>query len=140
MTDDIETLKTQIATLTEKVADLEAKAKPKPAFVPGPVGPTTSELAMSRLSMPASALAEMLKATPDELMRDIAGDARRQSTLSSLGGEPPVRQRGSGWSESIPLSNPPGVAIADKIMDVADARERAELIEKEARRLAAAKK
>jgi hypothetical protein len=44
--------------------------------------------------------------------------------------------RGTGWREATPLGPPPGVAACDAIMAAADARDRAELIEKEARRLA----
>jgi hypothetical protein len=40
----------------------------------------------------------------------------------------------TGWSESQPLGPPPGVDHCDRLMDVADARDRAELIAEEARR------
>jgi hypothetical protein len=123
--------KTELEALKARIEELERKAKPpEPAkpFVPGPMGPTTTELAMSRMSMPPSALAEVLKATPDGLMRDIMSDARRNSTLSPLGGEAPARERGTGWQTAQSLSNPPGVAIADRLMIAADAKERAEKI------------
>ena len=140
MSDDIEKLKSQIATLTEKVAELEAKAKPKPAFVPGPVGPTTTELAMSRLSMPPSALADMVKVTGSDLMRDLRADARHSATLRPLGGEAPARERGSGWRDAVPLSNPPGVALADKIVDAQDRAERVELAQRLAKQRLAERK
>jgi hypothetical protein len=44
--------------------------------------------------------------------------------------------RGTGWREATPLRPPPGVAAADRLMDAQDARDRAELIMQEARRLA----
>jgi hypothetical protein len=123
MTDDLEKLKSQVETLTAKVEELQAKAKPA---APTPfksdhvyVNP------IDRLSMPPEAMADMVRVTGSDLMRDLREDARRNSTLSPLGGEAPARERGSGWQTAQSLSNPPGVAIADKIMQVADAKERA---------------
>jgi hypothetical protein len=143
MSDELDTLKTQIETLTAKVAELEAKAKPpdppKP-FVRGPVGPTTTELAMCRMGMSPQAMAEMVRAVPDALMRDIARDGRRTSTLSALGGEPPAKPRGSGWRDAAPLTNPSGVAQADRLMDEQDRRDRVELAQRLARQKVAEKK
>jgi hypothetical protein len=47
-----------------------------------------------------------------------------------------ARVEARGWREPTPLGPPPGVAQADKLMDMQDARDRAELIAQEARRLA----
>jgi hypothetical protein len=67
--------------------------------------------------------------------RSVAGVSGTLSSLhpnAGLAGS----HRGTGWIESRPLQPPPGVAACDAIMDAADARDRAELIEKEARRRA----
>jgi hypothetical protein len=40
---------------------------------------------------------------------------------------------GTGWRESSPLSNPPGTALADKLMDAQNRRDRAERIAQEER-------
>ena len=66
--------------------------------------------------------------------------ARGLGVLQSAGGGPtPTRvsaQNRSGWRDPGPLGPPPGVAIADRLMDVQDARDRAQLIANEAQRLA----
>jgi len=49
------------------------------------------------------------------------------------GGPANVPGGGSGWVQPVSLSNPPGVALADRLMDAQDARDRAELIEREAK-------
>jgi hypothetical protein len=139
MVNDKAELEAKVAALTEKLAELEQRvpkpAEPAKAFVPGPRGPSTSELAMANVSMPASAMDDLVRAVPDGLMRDVAGDAHRNSALRSLGAEPAPKPRGSGCLEPAPLSNPPGVGLADRLMDAQAAKDRAELIEKEARRL-----
>jgi len=40
---------------------------------------------------------------------------------------------GTGWVAPMPLRPPPGVAQADRLMDAQDAKDRAELIEREAK-------
>jgi hypothetical protein len=40
---------------------------------------------------------------------------------------------GTGWVAPTPLRPPPGVAQADRLMDAQDAKDRAELIERDAR-------
>lgn len=71
----------------------------------------------------------MLKAVPDDLIRQIVADNRRgvaeRSSPVAPAKEAPV-QRGSGWAEPTPLSPPPGVALIDRIAEAFDRRERAE--------------
>jgi len=57
----------------------------------------------------------------------------RSQQASSGGGPANVPGSGTGWQTPTPLSPPPGVAQADRLMDAQDARDRAELIEREAR-------
>src|SRR5262249_11177721 len=94
----------------------------------------------------------MAHATPPSVVRDFAvlddalvkgialRDARAPTGPSSQGAIPSSQQMsnvrtggGTGWQAPIPLSPPPGVAQADRLMDAQDARDRAELIEREAR-------
>ena len=94
------------------------------------------------LAMPPSAVRDMA-VLDDNLVKGIAlRDARAPSSPSStipsarqhpLGGPADVPGGGTGWQAPIPLSPPPGVSQADRLMDAQDAKDRAELIEREAR-------
>jgi hypothetical protein len=93
-----------------------------------------------RAGMPDWAL-DMARATPTSMLQEIAlRDNRAPTGPSSAGIIPSSQQmsnvrgagRGSGWSEPTPLSNPPGVNWADRLMDHQDAKDRAELIQQEA--------
>ena len=97
------------------------------------------------MSMPPSALAAMVNAVPDNFMRDVVRDNRAPRTPATI---PASSQRvsnvrnasgGTGWFTPTPLSPPPGIGLADKLMDAQDQRDRAELIEREARLRAMAK-
>jgi hypothetical protein len=137
MTDKLET---ELAALRARVAELEARTNPPapPKFEAGPRGSTTTELALSRASLSREAMAKMVEAVPDAMVRQIVNGNRATATLNPLpqpNTTPRVtEQNRSGWREAQPLSNPPGIAIADRLMDAADARERADLIAAEARR------
>src|SRR5262245_28666531 len=118
MTDELEELK-------QRVAELEKAAKPPEPFVPGPryqFDPTEG------MSMPASAMREMMKAVPDAVMRAISDDARRPNPVTGGAPQPtqPV-QRGTGWARPIPVEPPPGIKIIDAMMDEQDRIDRAEL-------------
>jgi hypothetical protein len=72
------------------------------------------------------------------LMQDIVRDSRAPQGPSSQGVIPSSQQLsnvrpaggGTGWQASIPLSNPPGTAQADRIVDEFDRRDRAELAQR----------
>jgi len=131
------TNKDEIAELKARVAELERAAKPPDPFVPKPYrqfDPTAG------MSMPRSTLMEMAAAVPDRMIKDIERDNQAptgrpgmipSSQVSGPGGG--VTGSGTGWVAPNPLSPPPGVNILDKIMDHEDAKDRAELIEREAR-------
>jgi hypothetical protein len=70
----------------------------------------------------SEATLEAAKAVPDDVVRSLVSDFRRgPSQPSSIAGAPTVQaKQGSGWSEPLPLSNPPGVDLADKLMDQQD--------------------
>jgi hypothetical protein len=139
MSDD---LAAELAALRERVAELEARTKPpaQPNFNAGPVGPTTTDLALSRLSLSPEVMAEFASAIPREMARDMINERRAPSAPTNATPKPsatPVwTENKSGWRNAQPLTNPPGIAQADRLMDVQDAKDRAELIEREARRLA----
>jgi hypothetical protein len=65
---------------------------------------------------------EMSENVGSDLIQDIVRDFRRGPPgPSSIAGSPTVQaKQGSGWSEPLPLSNPPGVDLADKLMDQQD--------------------
>lgn len=88
--------------------------------------------------MPRSALQAMLDAVPESVMRDLCADARKPNPVttgsSQIGSTPSALsqpQRRGGWVEPRPLESPPGVALADKLMDHQDEIDRAKLIERE---------
>src|SRR6516162_1688693 len=142
MTDKLET---ELEVLRARVAELEARANPPapPKFEAGPSGPTTTDLALSRISMSPEVMAEMVRAVGSETLRGIVksgGVGVLQSTATTPTPTRVSAQNTSGWRHPGPLGPPPGVAIADRLMDVQDARDRAQLIADEARRLTLGKK
>jgi hypothetical protein len=130
----------ELAALKREVEELKAKlSPPKPEpFKPQPhqqYDPTAG------MGMPPSALKAMVDAVPHNFMRDVVRDNRGPSTptgmiprAQSTGGSGPANVAGSGtgWSAATPLSPPPGVAQADRLMDAQDQRDRAELIRQDA--------
>jgi hypothetical protein len=82
---------------------------------------------------------EMAEAVGDDVLRDIAADARRRppsdgpcSPLATSPNREEVK-RGTGWADEIPLKSPPGVGILDRLMDAQDAQDRAERAAKAAK-------
>ena len=134
------TNKDEIAALRKRIEELEAKAKPPKPFVPEPYQPIDWT---ARMSMPPSALAAMVAAVPDHVIRDIVRDNRaptgptgaipNSQQSSGGGGSANVPGSGTGWAHETPLGPPPGVAQADRLMDAQDAKDRTELIEREAK-------
>jgi hypothetical protein len=98
---------------------------------------------MSRASLSREAMRAMVDAVPDAEVRGILRDGRATQNLRPLAeasARPRVAQENrSGWREAQPLSPPPGVGLADKLVDAQDRRDRAALFEAEARRRAAIK-
>jgi hypothetical protein len=130
-------LKAELEALRAELAELKEKMKPKAPFVSDYVPPSPNRF-LDRASMSPEATRIMVEAVGDGMVRDIVNGNRAPTQLAPLA-SPPVGPRvadedRSGWREPAPLSNPPGVAIADRLMDAQDARDRAELIAQEARR------
>ena len=128
------TKKDELAELKARVAELErANKPPEPAkpFVPEPYqryDPTAG------MSMPPSALREMVNAVPDSMVRGIVRDNQAPKT-PSIAGVPSSQQltgirpgggpvNTTGWRETAPLSNPPGTNWVDAIAIADDVRQR----------------
>jgi hypothetical protein len=140
----------ELAALKKKVEELEAKVSPpKSDFKPMSVAEWQDqmhEMRERRMSMatPPSVIRDFA-VLDDRLVKEIAlKDARAPTGPSSQGAIPSSQQvtgvrpggipgGGTGWQAPIPLSPPPGVAQADRLMDAQDAKDRAELIEREAK-------
>jgi hypothetical protein len=132
--------KTELEALKARIEELERKARPaEPPKFEGTPGPTTTQLAMSRMAMPPQAMRVMIEAVGDDAVSGIVRDGRAPQHLAPLAAEGRVRPRlPGGMREPTPLGPPGGQRTQDligKLLDVQDARERAELIEREAHRL-----
>ena len=81
--------------------------------------------------MPASAVQDLAKAVPDQLVRDIVADNRhgvsQPGWLKPESGEPV--KRGDGWQKPQPYSVP-GLKYVDQLCDVQDAIDRRDLVKK----------
>jgi len=133
-------LEAQIAALAAEVAELKRRANPpEPPKFDGPRGPTTTELAVARMGMSPRMMRDMANAVGDDAVRGIVRDGLASQRLAPLGAEGRVRPSlPGGMREPTPLGPPGGQRTQDligKLLDVQDARERAELIEREAHRL-----
>ena len=131
------TAKEELAALKREVEELKAKLAPPKPFVSEPYqryDPTAG------MCMPPSALAAMVNAEPKGFMAGVVRDNRGAPTgptgaipRSTGGGGPAnVPGSGTGWAHETPIGPPPGVAQADRLMDAQDARDRAELIKRDA--------
>ena len=130
-------MSTELDDLKKRVAELEKAAKPAEPFVPGPrfqFDPTAGA------SMPPSAMLDLVKGVPESVMRGIRADAMKPNPVTEASSSPvrstPAAQsqpqkRGSGWAPERPLESPPGVGLADRLMDHQDKIDKAELIERE---------
>jgi hypothetical protein len=132
----------ELAALKARVAELERAAKPPPS--PDPrnfprYDPTEG------MTMPASALREMVNCVPDSFVRDIAQRDARAPTGPSAQGAIPSSQPlsnirtgggGTGWAREIPLGPQPGINHIDRLLDHADAQDRHERMVQEAQRQA----
>jgi hypothetical protein len=134
MTDKTE-VEAELAALRERVAELERAAKPPLDIKRLTEGRKPPPNPIDRMSMPPSVVREMCRATPDNLVRAIAADRYATTPVSQVQSEAPTGKpvNTTGWRET-PLTPPPGIALADRLLDVQDAKDRAELIAGEARR------
>jgi hypothetical protein len=134
-TDELAALKARVEELERKEA--QANKPPEPFKSP----PYQRWDPTEGMSMPPSALRAMVAAEPAGFMTGVINDNRgaptgptgmvpRSSSQEALRSAP---GGGTGWQAPRPLSPPPGVAQADRLMDAQDQRDRAELIERDAK-------
>jgi hypothetical protein len=70
----------------------------------------------------------MRMAVPDNLLRSIVDDNRNPSTSpSSMAGPVKAVERRPNVAVEVPLRSPPGIDACDRLMDAADAVDKAEL-------------
>jgi hypothetical protein len=85
------------------------------------------------MSMPRSAMQALVDAVPESVMHGIRADAMKPNSVT--GGPNPQPQpqvrRSTGWRDEAPLGPPAGIEHCDRMMDTQDAKDRAELIERE---------
>src|SRR6476659_870244 len=111
--------------LRARITQLENRINPPPR-------PPSTHQPMdytANASMPASAMKAMIDAVPDAVMKGIRADAQKPNPVTGYSTAQPTNQvqRGSGWAKPIPVEPPPGVAIADRLMDRQDEIDKAEL-------------
>ena len=112
----------EIEDLRKRVTELEKAAEPPKPFVPTPMPrrDLTEGMSMDRETMLAHARAVGGVMPEDRLAFQL--QQRSQSPPAE-----PQRPRGSGWVEPRPLESPPGVALADKLVDAQDRIDKTEL-------------
>ena len=122
----------EIAALKARVAVLERAGKPPEPFKPEPYqryDPTAG------MCMPPSALAAMVAAVPDHMLREIAMRDNRAPTgrpgmiptnqqSSGGGGSANVLGSGTGWAHETPIDPPPGIHWVDAQLIADDVKQR----------------
>lgn len=114
---ELDDLKKQVAELKDRIDPPPKQPSTHPRF----------DLTEG-MSMPRSAMLEMMKAVPDALMRDLRADARKPNPITGgPNSQPQPRQRPTpNWINERPLESPPGIKHIDAMMDAQDERDKAE--------------
>jgi hypothetical protein len=117
----------ELEALKKRVEELEAAKKPPEPFVPEPWQPIDYT---ANFGTPANAVLDLINAVPDSLVRALVSDARRPNPVTGFKPQPTQQQqqRGSGWVDERPIEPPPGIEHCDRLMDVQDALDRAEVV------------
>jgi hypothetical protein len=125
MTDELDSLKAENDALRKRLEKLEERINPSPRkqSYSAPFDHTAG------MSMPASAMRDLANAVPDALMRELRTDARKPNpvTQGAVPQPQPQSQRRGGWVQPRPIEPPPGVALADRLVDAQDEIDKAEL-------------
>src|SRR5262245_52434524 len=115
----------ELEELKKRVAELEKAAKPAEPFKSDWKGPVDYTQGMS---MPASAMRDLINAVPESVMRGLRADAQKPNPVTGQAAPQSQQvERGSGWREAIPIQSPPGIEHCDRMMDEQDKVDRAEL-------------
>jgi transcriptional regulator with XRE-family HTH domain len=130
-----EEFEARLAASEKRVAELERQLRgeqPAPQFKPEPYRPIDYT---AGASMDRETKRDLATAIPDDLARDLRADLARgnpitqsvaQLTPDRDGGRVQI-QRGSGWAPERKLEPPPGIAVMDRLMDMQDAIDKADL-------------
>jgi hypothetical protein len=127
--------KDKIAALEARIEELERKAKPPEPEKPFVEEPYQRYDPTAGMTMPRSALEEMLRAEPRGFMAGVVRDARAPNTPGTLPRtEGPTSERGgnvpgsgTGWAHEVKLGPPPGIQHVDAQLIADEVRQRAEL-------------
>jgi hypothetical protein len=153
--DELATLKRQVAALEAKIN--AAQAPPRPPISDGEWRDQMHALAERRannyVTLSPERRREMARACSTADLQDLVHASHRpqgpsaggipssqQLTGVRAGGGAAVSGNGTGWREAAPLRPPPGTAMADRIVDEFDRRDRAELAERLAKKKVAESK
>jgi hypothetical protein len=128
-------LRAELDALKKRQSELEAKLaeadKPPEPFKREPYQPIDYTRGAS---MDRETKRDLATAIPDSLARDLRADLARgnpisqsQAMLTPDRGGRGVEIRGTGYRDAIPLAAPPGVALADRLMDMQDKIDKADL-------------
>jgi hypothetical protein len=99
---------------------MRQEAERKPVGAPTDYG--------DRLSVPAEAFRDLVRAVPDSVVRSIVDDNMKGSAVAAPAG--PKRPYTGGWVEPAPYRPPEGTEHCDRLMDAADAADRVALAER----------
>ena len=140
------TAKAELEELKRQVAELKAKLDPpKPTFTPISDAEWRDQMHQMRerrmsMAMPPSAVRYFADGVTAADCADLRQQAHRPTGRSGMipDSQQPTSSRpsagdGTGWGHATPLGPPPGVTQVDRLMDAQDAKDRAELIEREAK-------
>jgi hypothetical protein len=121
-------LEAENATLTARVAELELQERL------AKISRTIEQIRMAKTGgMPVEAVQDLVNAVPDSVVADLKADAVRGNPITHPSsmlpdrGRAQVEIRGSGWQPECKLEPPPGVWIMDRLMDMQDAIDKADL-------------
>jgi hypothetical protein len=128
----IEIEQTELEQVKARVAELEKANAPA---APMPREPMERFDPTARASMDRETMHDLATAIPPDLARDLHNDLSRGNPLTQSqsqlpqdrGGGGVQIQRGDGWAKERKIEPPPGVPIMDRLMDMQDKIDKADL-------------
>jgi predicted XRE-type DNA-binding protein len=128
----VEIEETDLEELKARIAKLEKASAPSaPTFKREPYAPIdyTAGATMDRETK-----RDLARAIPDDLARDLRADLARGNPINQSvaqltpdRGRAQVEIRGSGWANPNPLTTPAGLDICDRLVDMQDKIDKADL-------------